>query len=230
MISMRYQAVLFDVDGTLTDSESLLVNSLIGTMEELDIPEPDVDLHALAMRNPKRVVLEKLGAANVSEALEIWNCRLQAMMPDSRLFPGAADAVHALHEMGCSLGVVTARTGAETDSDPAMAPLHPLFTVRACAEDTQEHKPHPAPLLHCLQKLNLEPKDALYVGDSPTDAAAAHAAGMDFALALWGCAPGEHIHSEYYLARPDDLLVIVRGCDNCWLAWAQELQFPHKPD
>lgn len=222
---MRYQAVLFDVDGTLTDSESLLVNSLIGAMGELGIPTPDIDLHALAMRNPKRLVLEKLGAANVSTALECWNRRLLAMMPDSRLFPGAAGAVHTLHEMGCALGVVTARTGAETDSDPAMTPLQPLFTVRACAEDTTEHKPHPAPLLHCLKLLNLGPKDVLYVGDSPTDAAAAHAAGMDFALALWGCAPGERIPAEYYLARPDDLLDIVRGCDDRWLAWAQELQF-----
>ena len=211
MISMRYQAVLFDVDGTLTDSESLLVNSLISTMEELGIPKPDIDLHALAMRNPKRAVLEKLGAASVSDALGIWNRRLQAMMPDSRLFPGTADAVHTLHEMGCALGVVTARTGAETDSDPAMTPLQQLFTVRACAEDTREHKPHPAPLLHCLKKLNLQPKDVLYVGDSPTDAAAAHAAGMDFALALWGCAPGEHIPAEYGLSRPDVLPVILRA-------------------
>lgn len=211
MISMRYQAVLFDVDGTLTDSESLLVNSLTGAMTELNIPAPATDLHALAMRNPKRVVLEKLGASDVSAALECWNRRLLAMMPDSRLFPGAADAVRALHKMGCRLGVVTARTGAETDSDPAMSPLAPLFTVRACAEDTAEHKPHPAPLLHCLKQLNLQAKDVLYVGDSPTDAAAAHAAGMDFALALWGCAPGEHIRAEYYPAHPDVLLYIVQS-------------------
>lgn len=208
---MRYQAVLFDVDGTLTDSESLLVNSLIGAMEELGIPAPDYDLHALAMRNPKRVVLEKLGATDIPSALECWNRRLQAMMPDSRLFPGAADAVLALHKMGCSLGVVTARTGAETDSDPAMAPLQSFFTVRACAGDTVEHKPHPAPLLHCLKLLNLPAADVLYVGDSPTDAAAAHAAGMDFALALWGCAPGEHIPYEYAPEHPSGLPGLVLG-------------------
>lgn len=207
---MRYQAILFDVDGTLTDSEGLLVSSLTEAMEELGLPTPDLDLHALAMRNPKRRVLEVLGAKDTTAGLECWNRHLNAMLTDSRLFPGAADAVHALHDRGCRLGVVTARTGAETDADPAMAPLAPLFAVRACAEDTAEHKPHPAPLLHCLVRLNLQPKDALYVGDSPTDAAAARAAGMDFALALWGCDPREHIPAEHYLAQPSDLLNLDR--------------------
>lgn len=205
---MRYKAILFDVDGTLTDSESLLVNSLTKAMNALGLPRPDIDLHALAMRNPKRRVLETLGAADVDSALECWNRILQEMLPDSKLFPGAAEAVRALHDRGCVLGVVTARTGAETDADPAMIPIAPLFTVRACAEDTAEHKPHPAPLLHCLERLGLEPKDALYVGDSPTDGLAAHAAGMDFALALWGCAPGEHIPAEFRLSEPRDLLCL----------------------
>ena len=208
MIFMRYRAILFDVDGTLTDSESLLVGSLTEAMAELDIPCPDIDLHALAMRNPKRRVLEVLGAENVDAALECWNRRLQAKLPDSQLFPGAADTVQALHDQGIALGVVTARTGAETDADPAMIPIAPLFAVRACAEDTAEHKPHPAPLRHCLSLLDLEPKDALYVGDSPTDGMAAHAAGMDFALALWGCPPGENIPAEINLTGPEDLLAI----------------------
>jgi len=203
---MRYRAILFDVDGTLTDSESLLVGSLTEAMAELGIPCPDIDLHALAMRNPKRRVLEKLGASDVDAALECWNRRLQAKLPESKLFPGAAETVRALHGLGCTLGVVTARTGAETDADPAMTPIAPLFTVRACAEDTAEHKPHPAPLLHCLGLLGVGPKDALYVGDSPTDGMAAHAAGMDFALALWGCPPGEHIPAQINLEKPEDLL------------------------
>lgn len=206
---MRYKAILFDVDGTLTDSESLLVGSLTQTMDALGIPRPSVDLHALAMRNPKRRVLETLGAPQTDAVLELWNRRLRELMAaDSRLFPGAETAVRDLHLLGCRLGVVTARTGAEVDADPAMIPLAPLFTVRACAEDTSEHKPHPAPLKHCLAQLGLSPEDVLYVGDSPTDGMAAHAAGVDFALALWGCAPGENIPAEYKLVRPGDLISI----------------------
>lgn len=209
MIPMRYQAILFDVDGTLTDSESLLVNSLMAAMAELNIPLPDIDLHALAMRNPKRVVLHTLGAADIDSALDCWNSHLQSMMPDSRLFPGVADVVRNLHKLGIAMGIVTARTSAEVDADPAMTPLAPLFSARACAGDTAEHKPHPAPLLHCLRQLNLSPEDVLYVGDSPTDAAAAHAAGMDFALARWGCPPGMDIPAEYDLTGPEELLTIA---------------------
>lgn len=208
---MRYKAILFDVDGTLTDSESLLVGALVETLAQLEIPQPDIDLHALAMRNPKRRVLEKLGVPEVDSALERWNHNLKNRMSQSRLFPGAADMVRALHALGLSLGVVTARTGAEVDVDPAMTPIASFFSVRACAEDTTEHKPHPAPLLHCLQQLNLPAQEVLYVGDSPTDGAAAHAADIDFALALWGCDPREHIPAEYRPSSPADLLAIARG-------------------
>lgn len=207
---MRYKAILFDVDGTLTDSEGLLVGALVETLEQLEIPLPTIDLHALAMRNPKLRVLEALGVPEVDSALERWNCNLKNRMPQSKLFPGAADAVRSLHELGCALGVVTARTGAEVDVDPAMTPLAPLFSVRACAEDTAEHKPHPAPLLHCLRKLNLPAQEVLYVGDSPTDGAAARAAGMDFALALWGCDPRESIPATHFPAHPEDLLNLLR--------------------
>ena len=208
---MRYKAVLFDVDGTLTDSEGALVSSLILAMQETGIPEPDIDLHALAMRNPKKRVLEVLNAADVETSLECWNRHLRVLQTEAKLFPGADGTVRKLHELGVSLGVVTARSGAEVDSDASMSPLGPLFCVRACAEDTAEHKPHPAPILHCLDRLGLAAKDVLYVGDSPTDGAAAHAAGVDFALAQWGCLPGEPIPAEYDLISFGDLIPIVRS-------------------
>ena len=92
-----------------------------------------------------------------------------------------------------------------------------------CAEDVQNAKPDPEPILTALQALGICPEDALYVGDSPSDASSARAAGVDFALALWGCRPGASIPAEHPLARPDDLIAL--GRDTRWLDWARELQF-----
>lgn len=207
---MRYKAILFDVDATLTDSEGLLVNSLKLALSEMHHAVPDgIDLCECAMRNAKRRVLEILGVGDVDAGLKCWNGHWLRMLPDSGLFPGIAEMLEELHARGVRMGIVTARTNFELDADPFMQRFASIFEARACAEDTRAHKPDPAPLLHCLTRMNLSPADVLYVGDSPTDAGAAKGAGMDFALALWGCRPGECIPAEYSPSHPADLLGIA---------------------
>jgi pyrophosphatase PpaX len=60
------------------------------------------------------------------------------------------------------------------------------FSAFVGLEDTERHKPDPMPLLVGAARLAVLPGRALYVGDAPADAAAASAAGMSFAAALWG--------------------------------------------
>ena len=121
------------------------------------------------------------------------------MLDRAGLFPGMVELLRRLKAMGVRLAIATSRANQEVDADPNLTPILPLFEARACVEDTEAHKPDPAPIVHCLKRMNLRPEDALYVGDSPTDAQSAHAAGVDFALAEWGCRPGAHIPAEHYL-------------------------------
>jgi pyrophosphatase PpaX len=79
------------------------------------------------------------------------------------------------------------------------------------AEDVTNHKPHPEPLLRALAQLGAPPAQALYVGDSTHDIAAARAAQMSVAAAAWGPFPRHELVSlapDFLLDDPSDLLSI----------------------
>ncbi|MBI4405649.1 MAG: HAD-IA family hydrolase [Deltaproteobacteria bacterium] len=80
-----------------------------------------------------------------------------------------------------------------------------LFEVVAGPEKVSEKKPSPIHLLEVIERLNLTPQDAVYVGDDPVDAQCAQAAGVSFYAAGWGYG-GVKVTKERYLARPDELL------------------------
>ena len=80
----------------------------------------------------------------------------------------------------------------------ARLPIEHFFDVVVAGDETELHKPHPAPLLLALERVEAEPDDAAYVGDSPYDMQAARAAGMHAVGVTWG-----RIHDREALADAD---------------------------
>ena len=119
-------------------------------------------------------------------------------------FEGVLALLPELRAEGRRLGLVTAKRHASVmlafDRFPG---LEEQFDVVVGHDDTERHKPDPAPILHAVERLGVDPSQAAYVGDSPFDIQAARAAGS-FAIAVgWG-----GIHSLERLAeeRPDALV------------------------
>ena len=93
----------------------------------------------------------------------------------------------------------------------ARLPLEHLFETVVGGDETEHHKPHPAPLQLALERLDAAPEDAAYVGDSPFDMQAAKAAGLYAIGVSWG-----RIHTADKLSdadvivdRPEELLELV---------------------
>jgi pyrophosphatase PpaX len=96
------------------------------------------------------------------------------------------DVLATLKERGHRLGIVTAKRRLTVDLAFARLPIEHLFETVVGGDETEHHKPHPAPLLLALDRLGAAPEDAVYVGDSPFDMEAAKAAGL-FAIGVsWG--------------------------------------------
>ncbi len=183
---MKYPHVVFDVDGTLLDTERSVLLSLRDTLREVMGRDYSLEELEFSLGIPGADALETLGVANVPAVLARWEELLQGYRHLDGVFDGIPELLAALKRSGRALGVVTSRTRAEFDLDFSQLEIGPCFQVVITADDTDLHKPHPDPLLKYMELSGAAAEDILYIGDSGHDARCAQAAGVDFGLAGWG--------------------------------------------
>lgn len=115
-------------------------------------------------------------------AYRVWN---EAHTPTGvTAYDGVPELVSDLVTAGIATGVATAKVRPN-----AIASLHYAgidLAVLVAAEDTQQHKPDPAPLLLARQRLGMTTEPTVYVGDAVVDVLAAKAAGWDAIAVTWG--------------------------------------------
>ena len=203
----KYKHILFDIDGTLIDTEEAILQSLQDTVREMlhkDIGKPELKF---ALGIPGSVTLRKLGITDTERANGRWNEHLLKYKSRIRLFDGIPELLDSLKTNGCKLGIVTSKTRSEYTADFA-APfaLSGYFSTVICVEDTPRPKPSPDPLLAYLNASDANAADTLYIGDTLYDSQCAQNAGVDFGLAAWGNAVAQEIPADYLFKRPADVL------------------------
>jgi pyrophosphatase PpaX len=99
---------------------------------------------------------------------------------------GMEPVLERLAAEGRRLGVVSAKRRETVELAFARLPVAHLFEVVVGGDETVDHKPKPAPLLLAARRMGVEPSTCAYVGDSPYDAQAAHAADMYAVGVTWG--------------------------------------------
>jgi pyrophosphatase PpaX len=123
-------------------------------------------------------------------------------------YPGVRRAVESLARAGYRLGVVTSKMHGGLERGLAAGGFQGLFGVLVGADDVENPKPHPEPVLMALDRLGVLPENAYYVGDSPHDMAAGRAAGVRTAAALWGPFSHDDLAPEgpdHWLETPSDI-------------------------
>jgi pyrophosphatase PpaX len=130
------------------------------------------------------------------------------------MFPGIAELISELKARGYLMGIVTSRLWESTTQGLYKFDIAHLFDAVVSAEDTTVHKPDPAPCLICLEKLGLEPHEALFVGDSKFDVLCARNAGVQSVLVGWSiCVTEEQKEGIYkpdhFIEKPEELLELL---------------------
>ena len=205
----KYKHILFDIDGTLIDTEEAILRSLQDTVREMLHKDIETQELKFALGIPGSAALRKLGITDTERANDRWNEHLLKYKSRIRLFDGIPELLNSLKTNGCKLGIVTSKTRNEYAADFA-APFFALsdyFGTVICVEDAARPKPYPDPLLTYLNTAHIHAGDAVYIGDTVYDSQCAKNAGLDFGLAAWGNAGAQEIPANYLFKTPADVLL-----------------------
>lgn len=200
-----YRHIIFDIDGTLLDTESAILLSLKDTIFEMlhkDIPQEELKF---AFGIPGETALRALGIKNTLSANRKWNECLSKYKQSIKLFDGIPELVRELKSEGYILGIVTSKDRHEFVTDFVPFGMADYFGRIICVEDAPRPKPNPDPLTTYLTLSGINAGQALYVGDTVYDSRCAKDAGVDFGLALWGGVPSQEISADYLFRTPADI-------------------------
>ena len=182
----RYKAVIYDIDGTLMDTFDMNMYPLKQIIREELGQDWPVEQLLPFYPQPGLKTIRDLGIQNVEEVYARWVAYVNAYEKGAVPFAGIADTLARLRAAGIRQAVVSSKMHRQYEIDMGGHGLDLYMETAVLAEDTQNHKPDPEPIWECLRRLNLQPGDVLYVGDTPSDLQAAQNAGVDFGLAGWG--------------------------------------------
>jgi len=211
-----FDPVVFDLDGTVVDTVELIVKSFrYATSTVLGRVLPDEFIIA-GVGRPLRTQMERLSADHAQELYDVYreyNHRRHDEL--IRGYDGIEEVLDALKAAGRRTAIVTSKSRDTTAMAFRAVGLEARFDVVVTASDTTEHKPSPAPLQLCLQRLGATAAGSIYVGDSPYDIQAGVAAGMTTAAVAWGVFGRDVLLAagpDFWLDEPRDLLALcLRG-------------------
>ena len=210
-----YDPILFDLDGTVIDSVALIreshrhaVRTVLGT--EL----PDATLVALVGR-PLIDQMREFSVEHADELLGVYRTWNHAHTHELlRAYDGMDRLLTELAAAGRTLGLITSKSGPTVDLAFDVLPLRHHFAVVIAAEDTDRHKPDPAPIQLAIERLGADSARACYVGDAPFDVTAAQAAGIPAIGVTWGFFAREVLAAlapDAIVDTPDELTAVLLG-------------------
>ena len=184
---MRYPVVLFDLDGTVIDSGAIILASMRHAAETVLGGDYTDDQLMAAVGGPGlEAQMVALDPDRVDELVRVYRAHNEPLHDTLATCAGMDEVLAELKERGHRLGIVTAKRRMTVDLAFARLPIEHLFETVVGGDETERHKPDPAPLQLALARLGARAGDAAYVGDSPFDMQAAKAAGLFGIGVSWG--------------------------------------------
>lgn len=204
-----FKTILFDIDGTIVDTQYVMTKSLQKTLlEEKQLKVPLEKLHYI-LDIPGREALKKYTENDIEleSLLTKWSNNILLFSEYATLFPDIEKVIKDLYTQGVELGVVTSKTREEMKNEFDIFGLTHYFKTHITASDTNLHKPNPDPIQKALDELGADKKETLYVGDSLYDMKSAKSCGISFAVAQWGALKSSAFtDTDFSLTTPTEIL------------------------
>ena len=192
----NYKAILFDFDFTLGDSSRGICESINHALHGIDNEHAtDADINRLIGLTLRRMFEELTGSSDdvlYNRFRSLFNERAEEVVTKHTvIYDGVIPLLTELTHQEKQLGIVSTKHSHRLMEIFTKFDMQKYFNVILGGENVQNHKPHPEGLHLALERLSIEPHEALYVGDTILDAAAARSAGVSFVAVTTGTTPAE---------------------------------------
>jgi phosphoglycolate phosphatase len=220
-MSDALRLILFDVDGTLADSQGAITSAMAAAFAGADLPSPSrAEILSIVGLSLPLAMAELAGEqpADVQAVLvegyksAYKSARLAAGAGHSPLYPGAAEVLAELNAVPeYLLGVATGKSQRGLD---ALIEAHELrcFVTRQCA-DHHPSKPHPSMVLRAMAETGVLPEHTVMIGDTSFDIDMGRAAGVRTIAVDWGFHPAERLGADHIIKSFGELAPLLR---NTW--------------
>ena len=207
--------VLVDFDGTMMDTNELILNSWMYAIKTLTGKElPPDEIRATFGETIAFSMQKLMPGVEISKAVNLYrDYQFDKYLDNIHPFDGVEETLTILKDKGYKLAVVTSRLTRSTYSGLEHFNLDRFFEVVITADDCPEHKPHPLPLIMAMEGLDSKPEHTVMIGDTKHDIGAAKAAGVvsvlvDYSVAL----PPEKREAEkpdYVIEKFSDIITLL---------------------
>ncbi|MCK7576385.1 MAG: HAD-IIIA family hydrolase [Chromatiales bacterium] len=187
---MNFELIVFDWDGTLMDSEALIVTCIQAAFRDLGLPEPVREVARDVIGLGLDEAMERLlptGDAGLRAEMVLQYRRhfLGGDQAPAVLFPGARETLDWMTEQGYRLAVATGKSRAGLNKSLNESGLHGVFHATRTADETFS-KPHPQMLLELMDELGARADETLMIGDTEYDLQMANNAGVRSLAVCYG--------------------------------------------
>jgi len=218
---MRYDTVIYDLDGTLLNTLDDLAGSVNHAMREGGFPQHSLPQAAAMLGDGMEMLIRralpegaKQDEAVFQRTLAVFKAYYAQHADDTtRPYPGVMDLLCTLRDLGVKQAVVSNK------GDPFVKKLcEETFDGLLCAAVGEQpgvrRKPAPDSVLKVMADLGCAAESTLYVGDSEVDVQTARNAGVDCACVCWGFRTEEQLRAaggQVLVHEAEEIIALVKG-------------------
>ena len=211
----RPKAVVFDLDGTLIDSEALVLEAYMAAADRHGVPFTHAQFLTLVGRHRQHSEMKMREYFGAAFPLEAFYATVGEFFGDrsAPLKPGVGALLDRLDASARPYALATSSGPGWVNKHFAAHNLAERFRGVVTREDVTHGKPHPEPYLKASTILGHRPHDVLAIEDSPTGVASAHAAGLMTIMAPDLIQPDEETRGRalHVVKSLDDVLGLLEG-------------------
>lgn len=170
----RINTIILDFDGTLADTQPIIIASIQATLREMHLPERSDDECRTIIGLPLAqcfVTLCGVDDDTAERCADVYRRVFDELNTDGtvRLFPHVLETIKALHDRGLQLAICSSRGRPTLEGFVKTFHLEDYVSMVVSANDVEHHKPHPEPVQKIQQQLGVKPEEVLVVGDASYD-------------------------------------------------------------